>query len=101
MLRSRANHGWSTRCCSGSIRATKESEWATGSWWRLATRAGWELYDLAADRTELNDLADRFPERVRDMRVRYERWAAESGILSFDDAKGLRDQKRRQRDKLD
>jgi hypothetical protein len=49
----------------------------------------------------LNDLADRFPERVRDMRVRYERWAAESGILSFDDAKGLRDQKRRQRDKLD
>ncbi len=34
----------------------------------------WELYNLNADRTELNDLAAQYPERVKDMEKRYLQW---------------------------
>ena len=34
----------------------------------------WELYDLEADRTEENDLADQYPERVREMVEMYYAW---------------------------
>ena len=51
--------------------------------WKLAydRRAGaWELYDLKADPTELNDLAAEQPERVRQMQARWESWAEEVGV---------------------
>lgn len=52
-----------------------------GRWKLLAANKGpWELYDLEADRTELNDLAAEFPERVRTMRTLYEDWAARCGV---------------------
>jgi arylsulfatase len=35
----------------------------------------WELYDLEADRTELDDLAQRQPEIVKDLAARWESWA--------------------------
>ena len=34
----------------------------------------WELYDLAKDREEANDLADTEPDRVRKMRAGMETW---------------------------
>jgi arylsulfatase A-like enzyme len=40
----------------------------------------WELHDMEADRTELNDLADQQPERVREMAALYERWAKRLGV---------------------
>ncbi len=46
--------------------------------WKLVCRgpyAKWELYDMLADRTELNDLADQQPERVREMVARWDAWA--------------------------
>ena len=50
--------------------------------WKLVRRHphAWELYDLDADRTELNDLSAQQPERVRDMAVQYEAWAARCGV---------------------
>ncbi len=41
----------------------------------------WELYDLAADRTELNDLAAKHPDRVREMAAQYEAWARRCGVI--------------------
>ena len=41
----------------------------------------WELYDMEADRTELNDIAARHPERVADMARQYEAWARRCGVL--------------------
>jgi arylsulfatase A-like enzyme len=41
----------------------------------------WELYDMQADRTELNDLAARHPDRVREMAAQYEAWAARCGVI--------------------
>lgn len=50
--------------------------------WKLVRRhpGDWELYDMQADRTELNDLAAQQPERVREMAAQYEAWAARCGV---------------------
>jgi arylsulfatase A-like enzyme len=45
--------------------------------WKLVSKymGGWELYDLEADRTELNSLTERHPEVVKDLSARWEAWA--------------------------
>ncbi len=45
--------------------------------------APWELYDLEADRTELHDLVDRFPDAVKAMARSYEDWANRVGAEEF------------------
>jgi len=51
--------------------------------WKLVRRypRAWELYDMDADRTELNDLASREPERVQAMAAQYDAWAKRCGVL--------------------
>ncbi len=50
--------------------------------WKLVSKhpGGWELYDIAADRTEMRDLAARQPERVKGMSALWEAWAARVGV---------------------
>ena len=50
--------------------------------WKLVRKhpGPWELYDMVADRTELNDLAGRQPERVREMEAQYDVWAERCGV---------------------
>ena len=51
--------------------------------WKLVRKypQAWELYDLTKDRTELNDLAGKHPDRVRDMAAQYEAWAARCNVI--------------------
>lgn len=51
--------------------------------WKLVRKYPdpWELYDMAQDRTETRDLAAQHPERVADMRARYDEWAARCGVI--------------------
>jgi len=54
--------------------------------WKLVAKgpAGrWELYDMDADRTELNDLAAEQPERVAAMAMQWEAWAERTGVLPW------------------
>lgn len=53
--------------------------------WKLVSRhpQGWELYDLEADRTELHNMADAQPERVKAMVGDYEAWAQRCGVLPW------------------
>jgi arylsulfatase len=51
--------------------------------WKLVwdrTVKHWELYDLEADRTETNDLAEAEPDRVRRMSEAWMRWAESIGV---------------------
>ncbi|MEM7269440.1 MAG: arylsulfatase [Pseudomonadota bacterium] len=46
----------------------------------------WELYDMANDRTELNDLAGRGGKMEQALRRDYDAWASDTGVLDWDDA---------------
>ena len=55
-----------------------------GDWKLVAEYDGpWELYNMVEDRTELRDLADREPERVRQMERLYGEWAERCGVLPW------------------
>jgi len=46
--------------------------------WKLVAKGAtgpWELYDIKADRTELNNLAEKRPKRLKRMASQWERWA--------------------------
>lgn len=54
--------------------AMRQGQWKL-VWDTMNKARQWELYDIAADRTELHDLAKQQPERVAAMRAAYETWA--------------------------
>jgi arylsulfatase len=51
--------------------------------WKLVRKypGPWELYDMEIDRTEMNDLAARHPERVTEMTAQYQQWASRCGVI--------------------
>lgn len=54
--------------------------------WKLVAKGAageWELYDMAADRTEMNNLAEMQPERVRTMVAQWEAWAERAQVLPW------------------
>ena len=53
--------------------------------WKLVKEYGgdWELYNMADDRTELNNLAAKDTERVNDMSSKWEEWAKNSNVLQW------------------
>jgi len=56
-----------------------------GDWKLVSSRREnvWELYNMETDRTELNNLADHYPEKRDHMIQLYEEWAEENGILPW------------------
>ena len=51
-----------------------------GKWKLVALKEQpWELYDMEADRTEMNDLAAQYPDKVRQMATLYKAWARRVG----------------------
>lgn len=53
--------------------------------WKLVSRypRAWELYDLEADRTEMNNLAGQQPDMVKKLSAKYENWASRSNVLPW------------------
>ncbi|MDE0809983.1 MAG: arylsulfatase [Alphaproteobacteria bacterium] len=49
----------------------------------------WELYDFSVDRTEMNDLAEKFPDRVKSMNAAWEKWGAENQVTPLPDDLGV------------
>ena len=53
--------------------------------WKLVSKhpGGWELYNVATDRTEMHDLAARQFERVKEMSAQWEAWASRVGVMPW------------------
>ncbi len=51
--------------------------------WKLVAKENqpWELYDMAADRSEMNNLAAQHPDKVRDLAAQWDAWAARANVL--------------------
>ena len=49
-----------------------------GNWKLVRSGMTWELYDLASDRTETNDLSPTMPELVKDMDTAWNAWWKET-----------------------
>jgi len=48
---------------------------------RKGGNGAWELYDLAKDRTELNDLAGQMPDKVKELAAKWNAWAERCNVL--------------------
>jgi arylsulfatase len=53
--------------------------------WKLVSKhpGDWELYDIAADRTEQHNLAAQQPARVKELAAQWEVWAKRVGVLPW------------------
>jgi len=53
--------------------------------WKLVSMhpRGWELYDLEADRTELNNLAEKLPRKVKELAALHDDWARRCGVMPW------------------
>ena len=50
----------------------------------------WALYNLKSDRSELNNLASAYPERVEQMRSAFESWADSIGVMPISEVNHIR-----------
>src|SRR5699024_10361534 len=75
-------------------RAVRDGRWKLVSYYSDAhqfkvgqgERTGpWELYNLEADRTELNNIIDQNPTVARQMIDRYHDWANRIGVLDWEE----------------
>jgi len=57
-------------------KAIRQGKWKLVAKWN----GDWELYNLKTDRTERNNLADQYPERVRQMEQMWEEWALRTHV---------------------
>lgn len=51
--------------------------------WKLVAKGvngPWELYDIDQDRTELNDLADQMPDKVKQLANKWDAWATRANV---------------------
>ena len=63
--------------------ALRDGRWKIVSQHRSKQPRTWELYDIEADRTELEDVSDREPERKREMIAAFELWAERVGARDW------------------
>ncbi|TLU99537.1 arylsulfatase [Dyadobacter luticola] len=57
----------------------------SGNWKLVAeSHQPWALYDLKSDRTETNNLAARYPDKVKALEKQYLEWAKQVGVVDCD-----------------
>jgi arylsulfatase len=60
-----------------------------GDWKVVSTYEGeWELYNLASDRTETNNLAAREPDRLRKLTDQWQAWGDKVGVTPWKNLPG-------------
>jgi arylsulfatase len=64
-------------------RAVRSGKYKLVSAYNYEGEQKWELYDMKADRTEMNDLSEQMPEKVKDMSAQYNEWAANNLVVPW------------------
>ena len=65
-----------------------------GDWKLVCKHPGpWELYDMTADRSELNDVAKANPDIVRELSGLYKVWAKRCDVVPWDQLQAIRAKK--------
>jgi len=68
-----------------------------GKWKLVASyRCQWELYDMEADRTELTNLAEKHPEIVSELSMKYDEWAKRCGVEPWEKIRRIMKKQRSQ-----
>ncbi len=60
--------------------ALRDGRWKIVSAYRKDQPTEWELYDMQADRTELNDLATRRPDKLNELVAKWHAWSERVGV---------------------
>ena len=60
--------------------ALRDGRWKIVSAYRRDQPTRWELFDMDADRTELNNLADKHPQKLKEMVGKWQTWADRVGV---------------------
>ncbi|MEI6235914.1 MAG: sulfatase-like hydrolase/transferase, partial [Planctomycetota bacterium] len=50
---------------------------------KVGRRGEWELFDLKTDRTELNNLASKQPEKVKELAAKWDAWAVRTHVVPY------------------
>jgi arylsulfatase len=74
-------------------RAVRKGQWKLvseypGTWStvrKYENQGQWELYDMENDRTELNNLAEQNPEKVKELESLWNEWANRVGVVSWEE----------------
>ena len=74
-------------------KAVRLGKYKLVSTWEKDVETKWELYDMDVDRTEMNDLTEQMPEKVKKMSKMYDDWAAKNSILTWNEIRKLHDEK--------
>ncbi|MFC1737134.1 sulfatase-like hydrolase/transferase, partial [Candidatus Hydrogenedentota bacterium] len=55
--------------------------------WKLVSNHGdaWELYDIESDPSELDSLAEKHTDKVKELSRMYDEWAAKCGVIPWDE----------------
>ncbi len=53
--------------------------------WNKQAESSWELYNIKKDRTETNDLAQKMPQKVRQMKAMYDKWSEATKVLPWNE----------------
>lgn len=63
--------------------ALRDGKWKIVAMHRRDQEPNWELYDMAADRTEQNNLAAKMPDKVKAMNAAWRAWADRVGVQPY------------------
>lgn len=57
--------------------------------WKLVAEINtpWELYNMESDRSEINNLASKYPDKVKELETEYLAWAAKVGVQDWNTIK--------------
>lgn len=61
--------------------AIRQGDWKAVYGKRMPHELKWELYNLAEDRCEMNDLAEQHPDRIKRMTSDWDAWARRVGVI--------------------